>query len=104
MNKSGVLYKWSATVFIIGAVLTVVFIIADCLWSPEVVANYPLTLEYYPAFITTAGGVLFALILGKAMTASKQEKRMKQMQKILRKELKRMRVLVQPQKGNHLHT
>ncbi|MFW9810388.1 MAG: hypothetical protein ACFFE6_13500 [Candidatus Thorarchaeota archaeon] len=104
MTKSSTLFGWGFYIIFIGALIASIFWITDILWGSDVISNFPQTLEYYPAFIATAMGVFFALVLQEALTLSKQEKRMDEMQKILRKELQRMQDLVSERKGNHLDT
>ena len=104
MTKSSSIFNWSWIVLFLGIFIAGVFWILDSLIGSETIFNFPLTLEYYPAFIATAMGVFFALILQEAMTSSKQEKRMDEMQKILRKEIQRIHDLAAKKKGNHLDT
>ena len=104
LTDSPTLFKWSFYIIIAGVIIAAVFWIMDALWGSDVISNFPQTLEFYPAFIATAMGVLLALMLQEALAQSKQEKRMGEIQSILRKELQRMLDLVAERKGNHLDT
>ncbi len=102
MSKSESLFKWSTYMFIAGCLIAVAFWLNDVVWGLDIINRFPLTLEYFPAFIATVMGVFLALIIQEALTVSKQEKRMVAIQKILLKELQRMFSLVGEGKGNHL--
>lgn len=104
MMDSEELSKWAQVVFIVGASLTLPFLVLDILWSSDVINKYPLAVEYYPAFIATTMGVFIALLVEELLTSSRQEKRMQAIQGILRNELKRMQEIVSRQKGNHIDT
>ncbi len=94
----------SLAVMIVGAVIAVLFYFADVGVGAELIRQYPQALEYYPAFIATAMGVLLALLLEEALSLSKQEKRIEGMKDILKKEIERMHALVAQRKGNYLNT
>ena len=104
MSRSKTLFNWSMGAIVMGILFAGLLWLVDNGFGSDVINRYPLTLEYYPAFIATAMGVFVALILQEAFTAAKQEKRMVAMQKILLKELQRMFSLVGERKGNHLDT
>lgn len=98
------LNRLASTIIFAGVIIALILLYQDMQWGADLVTQYPLALEYYPAFLATSIGVLLALVLEEAITASKRENRISALKKILEKEMQRIHSLVKDEKKEILYT